>query len=72
MTASEAMISGMLLYAKTDEQVPAESTWNMSGNTISVATLDLNNDFAEIRTRLDGIVERFFPELERAGATGGM
>lgn len=62
----------MLLYAKTDEQVPAESTWNMSGNTISVATLDLNQDFAKIRARLDGIVERFFPEQATPKATGGM
>lgn len=60
----------MLLYAKTDEQVPAESTWNMSGNTISVATLDLNKDFAEIRARLDGIVQCFFPELAAAEPIG--
>lgn len=70
VTASGSEISGMLLYAKTDEQVPAESTWNMSGNTISVATLDLNNDFAEIRTCLDGIVQRFFPELAAAEPIG--
>lgn len=69
---SESVVSGMLLYAKTDEQVPAESTWNMSGNTISVATLDLNQDFAEIRARLDGIVERFFPEQAAPKPSGGI
>ena len=32
----------------------------MSGNTISVRTLDLNRDFSEISAQLKGIVDEFF------------
>ncbi len=53
-------VSGMLLYAKTDEDVYPENTYQMSGNTISVRTLDLNRDFAEISAQLNGIVDEYF------------
>ena len=53
--------SGMLLYAKTDEQVqPNNQVYHMSGNKISVHTLDLNQDFSEIARQLDGIVQEHF------------
>lgn len=53
-------VSGLLLYAKTDEEVYPENTYQMSGNTIEVRTLDLDCDFSLIMTQLDGIVERYF------------
>lgn len=53
-------VSGMLLYAKTDEDVYPENEYHMSGNKISVRTLNLNCDFSEIRKQLDSIVNEHF------------
>ena len=52
----QVTISGMLLYAKTDEQIVPDNTYQMSGNQISVKTLDLNCGFDEIREQLDSII----------------
>ena len=49
-------VSGMLLYAKTDEEIAPNRDYSMSGNKISVRTLDLNQDFSAIRMQLDRIV----------------
>jgi len=56
-------VSGMLLYAKTDEVVLPNNEYKMGGNAISVKTLDLDCDFSMIREQLDGIVQSCF-ELE--------
>ena len=53
-------VSGMLLYAKTDEQVQPDQVYRMSGNKISVRTLDLNQDFSKIARQLDGIALEHF------------
>ena len=53
-------VSGMLLYAKTDEQIQPDHVYQMSGNRISVRTLDLNCDFAKIARQLDAIVSEHF------------
>ena len=53
-------MSGMLLYAKTDELVLPNNNYIMGGNAISVKTLDLDCDFAEIRKQLDDIVDLYF------------
>lgn len=53
-------VSGMLLYAQTDETVLPNQVYHMSGNKISVRTLDLNRPFAEIAAQLDGIVSEHF------------
>lgn len=53
-------VSGMLLYARTDELIQPESSYVMSGNRIDVRTLDLDCDFEVIRSQLNGIVEEFF------------
>ncbi len=50
-------VSGLLLYAKTDEEIQPDGTYQMSGNQISVKTLDLNCDFAVIRKQLDSILD---------------
>ena len=42
-------VSGMLLYAKTDETIYPENEYWMSGNRIEVRTLDLNCDFSIIK-----------------------
>ncbi len=53
-------VSGMLLYAKTDEDVYPDNEYSMSGNRIAVRTLDLNGNFDSIRAQLDTIVDRYF------------
>lgn len=53
-------VSGMLLYAKTDEAIYPDHEYKMSGNSIAIRTLDLDKDFAEIKKQLDGIVEKYF------------
>ncbi|HHT14302.1 MAG TPA: 5-methylcytosine-specific restriction endonuclease system specificity protein McrC [Clostridiales bacterium] len=50
-------VSGMLLYAATDEKIQPNNTYQMSGNKISVRTLDLNKEFSEIDAQLKAIVE---------------
>lgn len=55
-------VSGMLLYAGTDEAVQPDEVYAMSGNTIAVKMLDLNCDFPAIRRQLDAIKDTFFPE----------
>ena len=53
-------VSGMLLYAKTDEQIQPDHVYHMSGNKISVRTLNLNCDFAEIAQQLNAIIAEHF------------
>lgn len=53
-------VSGMLLYAKTDEELVPDNVYQMSGNQISVKTLDLNQDFTVIAAQLNWIVEEHF------------
>lgn len=53
-------VSGMLLYARTDEEIVPDNTYKMSGNKISVKTLDLNCDFQEIENQLNKIAFDFF------------
>ena len=56
----EHTVSGMLLYAQTDEDVIPNNTYQMSGNQISVRALDLNQDFSGIAEDLDSIVKDNF------------
>lgn len=53
-------VSGMLLYAQTDEEVQPNHVYHMSGNKITVRTLDLNLPFSDIAKQLDGIVATHF------------
>ncbi len=53
-------VSGMLLYARTDEAVQPNNSYHMSGNRISVRTLDLNCEFSEIAMQLDKIAVECF------------
>ncbi|ADC45881.1 5-methylcytosine restriction system component protein [Methanobrevibacter ruminantium M1] len=50
-------VSGMLLYARTREKIYPDNDYLMSGNRISVKTLDLNQDFTLIKKQLDSIIE---------------
>ena len=53
------VVSGMLLYAKTNETLLPNQTYHMSGNKISVKTLNLDCDFEKIAEQLDALVEEF-------------
>lgn len=53
-------VSGMLLYARTDEAVQPNNSYQMSGNKISVRTLDLNREFSEIAAQLNAIADEHF------------
>jgi len=56
--APDETVSGMLLYAHTDDAIQPDNDYQMSGNQISVKTLDLNCDFSLISAQLDAIAER--------------
>lgn len=53
-------VSGMLLYAKTDEEIYPDNIYQMHGNKITVRTLDLNLPFTSIAKQLDEIIEAHF------------
>ena len=55
----QAFIAG---YAATDEAIQPDNSYQMSGNMISVKTLDLNRDFSEIAAQLNAIVDEHFEE----------
>ena len=56
----EHKVSGMLLYAKTEESIQPDNVYQMHGNQITVRTLDLNLPFADIAKQLDDIAEAHF------------
>lgn len=58
-------VSGMLLYAKTEEEIQPDNVYQMHGSQISVKTLDLNQPFAEIANQMDRIVESHFSGLTK-------
>jgi 5-methylcytosine-specific restriction enzyme subunit McrC len=46
-------VAGVLLYAKSDEDITPNGDFNMSGNRISLKTLDLNCDWSAITEQLE-------------------
>ena len=46
-------------YAQTDEKILPDNTYMMSGNSISVKTLNLNCAFSEIAFHLNEIADNF-------------
>ena len=53
-------VSGLLLYAKTDDFTQPDHSYSMSGNQISVKTLDLDCDFSEVKRQLNDIALKYF------------
>lgn len=53
-------VAGMLLYAKTSEEITPYLSIPIGGNMITVRTLDLNRPFAEIASSLDAIAYSHF------------
>lgn len=56
-SAAGGEVSGLLLYAKTEDDRTLDFTYQMSGSCISVQALDLGCDFAEIACQLNGIAD---------------
>lgn len=56
---ADGSVSGMLLYAKTEEAVAPDMDAIFSGNRIMVKTLDLNQPFEGIKQQLSNIVDLF-------------
>lgn len=56
-------VSGLLLYAKTNELNVPECKCNIGGNQIGAETLNLNCDFEGIKKQLDRIVNEVFGPL---------
>ena len=54
--ARSGYVSGLLLYAKTDERITPDNSYLMDGNRIIIKTLDLDKDFQGIRKQLDKII----------------
>lgn len=60
LKGTDHQVAGMLLYAKTNEDLVPDNVYQMSGNQISVKTLDLNQKFTKIAGQLNQIVEEYF------------
>ena len=58
-------VSGMLLYARTEDTVQPDITYQMSGNRINVKILDLNCDFTEITSQLNTIGDSLMADNQR-------
>ena len=63
---ADHVVSGMLLYAKTEEEIQPDNVFQLHGNQISVKTLDLNKPFDEIAKQLDEIAAAHFDGIEKA------
>lgn len=59
-------VSGMLLYAKMEEEIQPDNVYQMHGNQITVRTLDLNLPFPDIAKQLNTIAETHFDLPERS------
>lgn len=59
-TANSGKVSGMLLYAKTNEEIVPNEKFLMGKNKIQIKTLDLNKNFSEISNQLDAIIFDYF------------
>lgn len=57
---SDKKVSGLLLYAKTDDFIQPDQEYSMSGNTIGVKSLDLDCDFNCIKQQLNNLVSQYF------------
>lgn len=58
--AHKGNVDGMLLYAKTQEEITPDGTMKISdGNTIYFRNLDLNQNFRNIRHQLDTLISNY-------------
>ena len=55
-------VAGMLLYAKTHDEVIPRTDFSTGGNRISARSLDLDVKFDKIKEQLGGIIKEYFKE----------
>ena len=55
-TRNNGNVSGVLLYAKTDEDITPNAVFKIKGKSFCVTTLDLNCPFESITAQLDDII----------------
>lgn len=60
MAATTPNVSGMLLYAKTEDNAPPAQAHTICNHKIEIATLDLNQDFETIKSQLNNIANTHF------------
>lgn len=60
VSTQKAEVTGLLLYAKTYDEIQPDSDYKMSGNRISVKNLNLNCDFEDIKKQLNHIISVYF------------
>ena len=58
-TQNNGNVSGVLLYAKTDEDITPNAEFKIKGKDFRVTTLDLNCPFESITAQLDNIIIRW-------------
>ena len=59
-TEHTGKVDGMLLYAKTQEEIEPDGQMQLkNGNTLYFRTLDLNQEFPMICKRLDNLIEMY-------------
>jgi 5-methylcytosine-specific restriction enzyme subunit McrC len=64
-TANTGNVSGLLLYAKTEDEVfPEGEPFVIGGNSIGAKTLNLNASFEILKTQLDNIALVYFNKAE--------
>ncbi len=60
-TANTGSVSGLLLYAKTEDALfPEGVRYVIGGSSIGAGTLDLNCDFKEIAAQPEDIAQHYF------------
>jgi 5-methylcytosine-specific restriction enzyme subunit McrC len=57
--SNSGLVSGLLLYAKTEGGIVPAMKYELGGNLISVKTLDLSKDFSVISKQLDSIIDEW-------------
>jgi 5-methylcytosine-specific restriction enzyme subunit McrC len=63
LNTPDKKVSGMLLYAQTEDEMHPDNEYKMSGNNIAVRTLNLGQDFSEIKKTLEQIFYTYFGEI---------
>lgn len=61
----DKQVSGLILYAKTDEIISPDYDYQMHGNKISVKALALNGTFDKISYQLDNIALNCFEDIKK-------
>lgn len=58
----DKIVSGMLLYAQTDEEIANNSVTSVMGHIMSIRVIDLRKKFRDIECQLNNIAEDFIRE----------